>query len=70
MSELKMFCITIYENHFEKINKLNYLPVGLGEQISSPEFLRDNSGLNISKKIQIMESILSTIGYGKMVIKI
>ena len=50
MSELKMFCITIYENHCEKINKLNYLPVGLGGEISSPEFLRDNSGLNISKK--------------------
>ncbi len=45
-----MFCITINDKHQEKINKLNYLPVGLGDNIKSEKFLRDNSGTNITKK--------------------
>ena len=28
---MKMYCITIKDNHYEKINKLGYLPVGLGK---------------------------------------
>ena len=34
-----MYCITIKDNHYEKINKLGYLPVGLGKNISSSQNL-------------------------------
>ena len=45
-----MFCITIYENHLDLIKKLGYQPVGLGENIKSKEYLKDNTHINISKK--------------------
>ena len=47
---MKMFCITIYDDHYEKIKKLGYVPVGLGKDIISNEFKKDNMGDNISKK--------------------
>ncbi|MDC1092794.1 DUF4422 domain-containing protein [Pelagibacteraceae bacterium] len=50
MKNLKTYCITINNSHLEKIKKLNYLPVGLGNKISSNHFLRDNSQINISNK--------------------
>ena len=37
-------------NHFEKIKKLGYLPVGLGKAIKSKDFISDNTKLNISNK--------------------
>ena len=45
-----MYCITIYDNHLDLIKKIGYLPVGLGENIKSNDFLRDNTKKNISKK--------------------
>tara|TARA_X000000950_G_scaffold217060_1_gene261223 strand:- start:122 stop:937 length:816 start_codon:yes stop_codon:yes gene_type:complete len=50
MSNLKMFCITLEDDHFEKIKNLNYFPVGLGENITVKGFLRDNTNQNISNK--------------------
>ena len=47
---MKMFCITIYNDHYDKINKFGYTPVGLGENIISNEFLKDNTGKNIKSK--------------------
>ena len=46
---MKMFCITINNNHCDKIKKLGYLPVGLGD-ITDPEFHRDNTQSNIAEK--------------------
>ena len=54
-------------NHLNKIKQLNYIPVGLGEDIIA-RFLRDNIGENISKKILSMENILSIIGYGRIIL--
>lgn len=45
-----MYCITIFDDHLNKIKKLGYLPVGLGEKIISSEFLRDNNKKHISDK--------------------
>ena len=42
-----MYCITIYDDHLDLINSLGYLPVGLGEDIKSSGFLRDNTDDNI-----------------------
>jgi hypothetical protein len=47
---MKMYCITIYENHLDKIEKLQYTPVGLGENITSKKFISDKEGKNISSK--------------------
>ena len=63
---MKMYCITIFDHHYNKIEKLGYLPVGLGENILSEKFLVDYNGENISKKILFMVNILFIIGCGKM----
>jgi hypothetical protein len=68
MSNLKIFCISLTEKHLEKIKKINYIPVGLGNENFSKGWLRDNSGKNISKKISIMVNILFIIGCGKIIL--
>ena len=47
---MKMYCITIYDNHYDKIKQLGYVPVGLGKKIISKKFHQDNTGDNISSK--------------------
>ena len=36
---MKMYCITIHDNHLEKIKKIGYIPVGLGEILSQKNLL-------------------------------
>ena len=50
MGNVNMFCITLNPDHLEKIKKMNYLPVGLGDQFFSKSWFKDNTGLNISNK--------------------
>ena len=50
MQDLNMYCLTIYEDHLDLIKKIGYFPVGLGDNIKSKDFIRDNTSLNISKK--------------------
>ena len=45
-----MYCLTTRDEDLEMIKSLGYLPVGLGENIKSKGFLRDNSNDNIFKK--------------------
>ena len=45
-----MYCITLKNNHEKTISSLGYVPVGLGKNITSDLFIRDNSKLNISSK--------------------
>lgn len=45
-----MYCITIFNNHYEKIKYLGYIPVGLGEETFSEKFITDKNGKNISNK--------------------
>ena len=45
-----MYCITINNSHFEKIKRIGYLPVGLGDNIQNKNFYNDKFGENISKK--------------------
>ncbi len=45
-----MYCITINNSHADKIKKLGYTPVGLGNNIHNKDFLDDKDGDNISKK--------------------
>ena len=51
MKNLQMFCLTLDNNHLEKIKKFEYTPVGLGEDNFSEEWLTDKSGNdNIAEK--------------------
>ena len=45
-----MYCITINNNHYEKIKSLEYIPVGLGKDIDPTKFKTDKNGENISDK--------------------
>ena len=48
---MKMYCITIFDEHYNKINKIGYLPVGLGKKITSKKFFtRQSRRENISHK--------------------
>jgi hypothetical protein len=47
---MKMFCITVNNNHYDKIRNFDYTPVGLGNNINSKKFISDNTGENISEK--------------------
>ena len=50
MTKLSMYCMALKNENLEIIKKLNYLPVGLKNVDFSNEWLRDNTGDNISKK--------------------
>ena len=50
MENLKMFALCLYPRHLTDIKNLNYIPVGLGKNDFSKDWLRDNTGKNISKK--------------------
>ena len=50
MKNLQMFCLTLNEKHLNKIQLLNYTPVGLGENRFSSEWFSDKSGETIYKK--------------------
>jgi len=50
MKNLEMYCLTLNSNHLDKIKKLDYIPVGLGNGEFSAEWMSDKIGNNISKK--------------------
>ena len=45
-----IFCLSLNNEDLSKIKKLNYVPVGLGENSFHSDWLRDNTGDNISHK--------------------
>ena len=47
---MKVFCIDINNSNYNKIKELNYIPVGLGQDNFDDNWLRDNTGINISHK--------------------
>jgi hypothetical protein len=50
MKNFSMFCLSLYPNHLNNLKKINYIPVGLGTNNFSNEWLKDNFGNNISTK--------------------
>ena len=66
MNNLLIFCLCLENNLLSKVKKLDYVPVGLGKDNFSNEWLRDNTKINISEKILFMENIPFIIGYGKI----
>ena len=67
-NNLNMFCISMEPVHLNFIQSLNYLPVGLGTKNFTKDWLRDNTGKNISinelaiKSKTIPYEILNNIG--------
>ena len=47
MEKLKIYCLDLFNEDLEKIKKLKYEPVGLGQYNFDKEWIRDNSGKNI-----------------------
>ncbi len=45
-----MYCLSLYNEDYDKIRALNYIPVGLGEKEFSSKWLKDSTGKNISNK--------------------
>ena len=50
MKNLKMYCISLEPNHLSFIQNLGYIPVGLSQKNFSVDWMRDNTGDNISNK--------------------
>ena len=45
-----MFCLSLYPEHLNNLKKINYIPVGLGNNNFNNEWVRDNTNDNISYK--------------------
>lgn len=50
MSSIKMYCLDLNNEDYDKIMSLGYTPVGLGENEFNVDWLRDNTGDNITHK--------------------
>ena len=50
MSNFEIYCLCLQNELLNKVKKLNYIPVGLGNDEFSNEWLLDNTKLNISNK--------------------
>ena len=50
MNRLTMFCLSMKSKHLNTIKEFNYLPVGLGNDNFSNDWLVDSKGENISIK--------------------
>ena len=66
MTYFKLFCLCLESHHLQNIKYLNYIPVGLGQNKFSKEWLTDDKGENISVKNPFMLNIHFIIGYGKI----
>jgi hypothetical protein len=50
MSETKIYCMCLHDHHLDNLKKLSYIPVGLGKNFFSNEWIKDNTSINISDK--------------------
>ena len=50
MKNISIFCLTLDPKHEKLIERLSYIPVGLGDKIFPNNFLNDKKGQNISSK--------------------
>ncbi len=50
MKNFNIYCMCLHDHHLNNLKKLNYVPVGLGQNSFTNEWLRDKTGENISSK--------------------
>jgi len=48
--DTKIFCMCLHDHHLQNLKELNYIPVGLGKNAFSNDWLKDDTGINISYK--------------------
>ena len=63
-----MFCLSMNPDHLKMIKEIGYIPVGLGKNVFSNEWMRDNTLDNISSKINFTVNIHFIIGFGKIIL--
>ena len=47
MKDIDLYCMCLNEHHIGNIKKLGYIPVGLGSNDFSKDWIRDNTGKNM-----------------------
>ena len=50
MKNAKIFCLCLNDNYLDKVKELDYIPVGLGKNSFSKDWVTDDNGINISTK--------------------
>ena len=45
-----IYCLCLHNELLDVVKKLNYIPVGLGENLFDSEWIKDDMGTNISEK--------------------
>ena len=50
MRDIDLYCMCLNDHHLSNIKKQGYIPVGLGNNKFSSDWIRDNTGVNISNK--------------------
>ena len=48
--KLSMYCLSLNPDHLKKIQAIDYMPVGLGENFFNNSWISDKSGRSISSK--------------------
>ena len=61
MDNATIYCMCLHNRVLPEIKKVDYVPVGLGNDNYSKEWLKDNT-----LETNITEDILSIIGFGKI----
>ncbi len=70
MNSIKMYCLSIDDKSYENIKEMNYIPVGLGQYNYKNNWLRDNTGENISIKNKYYGEYTFHYWYWKNLLKI
>ena len=51
MKNYHMYCLSLHSENFDSLKKIQYTPVGLGNNIFTNEWLKDNTKINISHQL-------------------
>ena len=54
MQKPKIYCLCLHEHHLGNLKKLNYIPVGLGKNHFSSQWIRDNKKYQYFSKKSIL----------------
>ena len=60
MKNYHMYCLSLHSENFSSLKKIQYTPVGVGNNVFTNEWLKDNT------KINIMVSTVFITGSGKI----
>jgi hypothetical protein len=61
MKNISIYCLCLNNELLTKVKHLNYIPVGLGDNNFSNEWLRDSTKINVSKKKSLLWRIFISL---------